>query len=249
MKSIEFITEAQVKPYQSSNLQIDRAVALLNQHCKESLAMIRNPLWRGMDNHTTEIIMIDPTTGKRQSENTSNYYTQIMSHSPYFEGWPKRNRSLICSSGKSYAENYGTSYAIFPFDGVKIAVCPGEDMWATEVVIPELDRRFCDSRAMNNFNIYLMALGFPEQWTDMVKYAQSDKLQKKIKKSIPPDKVMPALFTALSPQQCGFKLMPISQFAENPPKNKECWVGGPVIAIRQDMYRKFLSAVVKQEKL
>ena len=263
MKSSEFITEAQVKPYKSKSLNLNAAMKLLNQHCRQSLAMIRNPIWRGMDNHSADILTIDPTTGERKSENTTNYYTQLMSYSPYFEGWPKRNKSLICTAQKEYAENYGgvdEVYAIFPFDNVPIAVCPEEDMWATPVRVPALDI-VCDPEEdvdITEFNkILRYNLKLPENYKQMLNYVKTSEFAERLaqyRRTIPtenqkiplsPETFIDYLQYCLSPKQCGFRLLSIAQYAAKPPIVEECWIGGPVVAIRQDWYYQFLDAVSK----
>ncbi|HET8688269.1 MAG TPA: hypothetical protein VFM18_16755 [Methanosarcina sp.] len=255
MKSSEFITEAEVKPYEYKNLEVKKAVKLLNQYCTESLALIHNPIWRGMRNHDKSIVFIDTPTGSRESQNTSNYYTVLIDNSPYFKGWPKRSKSLICSSGSSYASGYSWGsglYAIFPFDGAKIAVCPKRDMWETNLKIPELKKNFTGTVAnMDQFNRWLEDIGFGESYQNMVKFTQTPRFANFMKRhypKIPPQNFLPILQKALSPQMAGFKLYSIQEYAAAAPKNQELWIGDKVIALRRDMYNAFLDAYEKINK-
>ena len=261
MRAIEFITELEIKPYKSQVLNVDAAVALLNKKCKQSLAMIHAPLWRGMRNHDEPIISIDPRQSKRKSQNTTNYYTEIIDHSPYFEGWPKRSKSLICSSGQGYAHNYAHGgagvYAIFPYDNVKIAVCPEEDMWSTPVMMSGLGIDLGENGDdMSGFNRFLRYdLGLSESYPEMIRQLKSstfaaalENVRAELSAAQRRDVVTPENFLAyiqknLSPQHCGFRLMTIEQYAKYPPNNKECWVGGPVVAIREDIYNALVDAV------
>jgi len=262
MKSTDFLNEAEVTPYQFKDLPVKKAVALLNEHCRQSLAMIHNPLWRGMRNHDKPIVMIDPSTGERKSQNTSNYYTELIDNSPYFEGWPKRSKSLVCSSSQDYSDSYAGAdglYALFPYDGVPIAVCPDEDIWATPVTMPGLGLSYGPSEdSLNEFNHFLRySLNLPSSFKDMVKVVKSprfsDDLENWRSQLLPAEQrevVTPETFIDyvqyhLSPRECGFRLMTIAQFAKFPPDTKECWVGGPVIAIRADVYKQFVDAVTK----
>lgn len=245
MRSSDFITETAVKSYQSEILDIDRAVELLNKHCRESLATIEHPLWRGMRNHTKPIVMIDPSTGERRSTNTTNYYTQIMSHSPYFEGWPKRNKSLICSTSIDGAGGYGCLYAIFPFDGAKIAVCPSWDIWQTRINVPGT----CVG-SITGVNGLFGSLGFPTSWESMMQYISTPILQKRLTDyniDLSGEELFSRVLKSLSPEKAKFKLMSIAEFAANPPRNKECWVDSPVIAIKETLYLQFLDAVRQQK--
>ena len=270
MKSTEFITEKEIKPYQSEVLDVDRAVAALNQHCSKSIVMAQYPLWRGMKNHTEEIIVIDPSTGERQSQNTSNHYTQLIDNSPYYAGWPKRSKSLVCSSGFTYASAFmpsssvfddgpvtGGTYAIFPFDGVKIAVCPRKDLWDTPVALPRIGAdygtAFNPFDNLNDFNYLLRArFQLPADYTGMLARTQTSEFSsdlisfqslRNVKNPISAEDFIPYIQKAMSPKATGMKLMSASQYASYKPANRECWVGGPVIAIRRDMFDKFLSAI------
>ena len=265
MKSTEFIIEAEVKPYNSSVLDVDAAVAMLNAHCSQAISMIEHPLWRGMRNHSEEIVTIAPSTGRRESQNTSNHYTALMDNSPYFKGWPKRSKSLICSSLKKYADAFkrdGTLYAIFPYDDVKIAVCPKRDMWMTPVKMPGLGIEFNTNKSwqdLSDFTNFLRNLGFPESYEGMKSAVHSEAVAKGldiIHNSLPAeetkivptvDDILPYVQKALSPQATGMKLMSIQEFSIAKPQDNECWVSGPIVAIREDMYEKFLDAVHKRQ--
>lgn len=267
MKSNEFITEKAAKPYKSSVLDVNAAVAMLNAHCKQSLALIHTPIWRGMRNHSEAIVTIDPTTGRRISNNTSNHYTVLIDNSPYFKGWPKRSKSLVCSTGYKYAAgyNYGPGsglYAIFPYDNVKIAVCPGQDIWDTDVNLPRLGESYGENGvngALGEFNASMKyKFDLPDNFAAMKKavttreFAQT--LSSHIRNQVTPEEArnplqpyefIDYLQQQMSPACTGFRLMDAATFAANPPKDRECWIGGPVVAIRKDMYKKFLDAVMK----
>ena len=256
MKSIEFITEKEVKPYKSKNVTVDQAVATLNKYCSESLSTISRPLWRGMTNHSAPIVVINPSSGKRESQNTSNYYTMIMDHSPYMQGWPKRSRSIVCTTDKGKAVRYGNgwdgggTYAIFPFNGAKIAVCPAGDMWSTRLPGNRFGMNFTGPASMND---WLESLVLPDSWKEFNKQLNNEQWLDRVKKNIPkafykemiknPLILLNTLYEVLSPQNAGFKLLSIQQFAAAVLKSNECWVDSQVVAIRQDVYSDFLFAV------
>ena len=67
-------------------------------------------------------------------KNTSNHYTNFLDLNPANVAWPKRSKSLICTTSKSRAEEYTfgrnpTVVRVFPFDGVEIAEVMKQDMW------------------------------------------------------------------------------------------------------------------------
>ena len=99
-------------------------------------------LYRGVTGFYDNYAIVDPTLKKRKSANTHNYYTLMMDNLPSWQGWPKRSRSLICSTSKkktmAYSEydfdnggSYLSIYQVLPFNGAKLAVCPRDDIWTS----------------------------------------------------------------------------------------------------------------------
>jgi hypothetical protein len=254
MKVNDIILEREVKPYQSKVLEINRAVELLNQHCRESLVLIKNPIWRGMIDHSAQILTIDPSTGIRRSQNTYNYYTEIMDHSPYMKGWPKRSASFVCSSSYSYASSYAYdikrgTFALFPYDGVKIAVCPERDIWETNIVIPEFKLKFVNkNRNLSNFNYWIRRYVPDDSWQALSQAHLRPEVIKLCRENgVDPKQFLPILMKAFSPEKTGFKLLTPAQFVAEAPKNRECWIGGPMVAINNPLYERFLNAYNQQQ--
>lgn len=270
MRINEIVNEAEVKPYSVEDLEVARAVKLLNEHCSESLSLIHKPIWRGIRHDFGDIMKIDPSTGIRKSNNTMNYYTELMDHSPYFAGWPPRSKSLVCTTDTFKAQNYGMKYAIFPFNGVKIAVCPGADIFNTKMSLPELmniDLSFGGGNA--SLIWYLINLGLPDNYEGMVKATSDPKFKQKLvrtnkKLSVysmfgfnPNPKLSENFITmlqkAMAPANTGFELDTIEEFAARPTggkegRSREVWIGGPVIAIKFDLFNRFLHAFNKAQK-
>jgi hypothetical protein len=95
-----------------------------------------NFIYRGERDITSNINYIIP--GKRYSQNTSNYYTELFSNIlPSWKDFPKRNHSIICSTDYNKAVLYfdnsadfiGCVLVILPKNGTKIGVCPKDDIW------------------------------------------------------------------------------------------------------------------------
>lgn len=107
---------------------------LINTHCKDSLDSLRTPLVRGMKRMSTGFGVIHGEAGSRKSANTSNHYTVILDAVMPKE-FPRRSASIICANWKNryYAEGYGYTHAIIPYDGVQIGVCPERDIFDTTV--------------------------------------------------------------------------------------------------------------------
>ena len=246
MKINEIISEAEVKPYEKEVINTDKVETLLRQFCPVVDELIREPIWRGFKNHNEAVLKINPATGIRQSQNTSNYYTELMDNSPYFSGWPKRSRSIICSTEFGRASNYAygapysaATYAVFPARGVKVAVCPDRDIWKTRIDLPFVYSGL-DFPELNEF---LEDLGLSQDYNSMVKEVQSDFFARELNylikdnkiKPIEPKDFLPEIEEAMAPQNTGFQLYDLEEFAGGGMRDKELWIGGPCIIVRSDL--------------
>ena len=257
MRAKDFIVEREVKPYEFTELDVAKTVEILNRHCSDSIALVKYPIWRGMSNHLpAELLTLDPSTGKRESQNTSNFYTELLDHSPYMEGWPKRSESIICTSNKNYADDFGGGnlYAIFPYNETKIAICPGHDMWDTGVDLPELGKYFRDGNGMNAFNHFLEhTLELRPTYAAMVGKTKLPAYQEWFsarfpKLSILAKDIVPYLMQQLAPAKTGFELQTVKEYAKFGWENNEVWIGGPVVAMSAEYYDKFVTAVAEQKR-
>lgn len=255
MRAKQFIKEAPVKPYAREELTVENALAVIKEHCSQSLGMItgNTPLFRGMNNHSEDLLNVWPETGIRKSQNTSNHYTQLLSNCPYMRGFPQRNKSIICSTSSSIARGYGGGYnnlfAIIPYDNVEIGVCPEDDLWDTKVEIDE----FNWYGGMVSFNRWLsIDMRLPESFAAMkvalnnpASSTYSKVKSEFAKHNIPgePIELINILFNALRPEKLGFKLLSPAQFVANVPERKECWVSGPCVAIRTILWESIVARV------
>ncbi len=74
------------------------------------------------------IFIIDPKEYERKSANTDNYYTYLIDNSKEWKYYPKRSKSLICSTVDS--KFYGYEYIVIPLEpNSNWGVCESEDFW------------------------------------------------------------------------------------------------------------------------
>lgn len=111
------------------DLKSDEVYPFLQQKCKKALSdfeKTKESLWRGFKRYKGEYVIMDSSRGR--PVDPKPYYYVI----DQWKGFPKRSQSILCSimygSANFYA-NPGRLYMLFPFDGVKIAVAPEEDVW------------------------------------------------------------------------------------------------------------------------
>ena len=62
-----------------------------------------------------------------------------------------------------------------------------------------------------------------------------------------PKNFLSVIMDALAPENTEFELMTIQEYVAKKPHNQECWVGGPVVAIRKDIWQAFDDAASKGE--
>ena len=129
--------EVYVKPkHRSTPINNGECKLLVNQLSKTLKINMLNAIdsyasiYRGMNNISTYLI-VDPKNFERVSANTSNYYTTLMDNFSEWNAYPKRAKSLICSTDSETAEQYGGFvYYVFPLElNSKFGKCSKSDIW------------------------------------------------------------------------------------------------------------------------
>lgn len=179
MKISDILNEAAVTSYDRLPVKDEEILPMLKKYCSEALThLMDNPIWRGFSSLTNtnfHAFYVDPSTSERRSQNTLNYYTLLMDNSPFMKGWPKRSRSLICSTSSSTASGYGQPFALFPYNGTRLAWCHSYDIWETRVDIFEDDYRFPQMNRM------FAQLGIPDDsFESMEKYTHTPEFGTKL---------------------------------------------------------------------
>ena len=264
MRFSEFIKEASVgKRLKITELEINKAIDMLNTHCKDALWMLRSnePIWRGDDTMEPKsgFSIVDPTETKRKSQNTTNFYTVILDNIPSMQEYPKRSRSLIASTDFSKSSSYSRKrkpLAVIPFDGVKIGVVNERDMWNVEVSL------FDETKGIADWNCYLSSLlkGYSE-WAAFKAYQKclddGDKLETRrfdaFRKTTGIQKADPKKFLdelnkgygGAGFSSCTTKTLPREE-------HTEVWIGGKCMIIGYDMWLDihdaYVRSTIKQDK-
>lgn len=136
----QFLNEAAVSPLKITPVEEQDLLEAVEKYCSQALAQFRSgkALWKGWQRGSIDIgtpSLIDPSTSSRVSENTSNFYTALLDSNPANAEFPKRSKSLICSTSKTTAEGYGMATALLPFDGTDIGMSPHPDLWNSGVKV------------------------------------------------------------------------------------------------------------------
>jgi hypothetical protein len=234
----------------------------LLKYCGDAVDnLLLRPIVRSQETGAGEdvVIFADPRKGLRQSANTTNHYTVIFDHvlPPEF---PRRSKSLICGNyGNPHAWDYGEPFALFPHDGVKIGVCPDEDMFETEV------RIFGNTFTVPQVNDILSTLEISDDSFDEIVehlsiFASLDKkdIAKKnieipsFKHAISRFKTLPgmskdAIRDEIIKAYSNASLKATTTKLLNPLGKNELWVGGPCILIPMERYLKDVLPYLKQK--
>jgi hypothetical protein len=138
MKVSELLLEKTLikKSWKVDKVNLQKAINLLNENCKDSLTDIANGvvLWRGMNN-IGQVAALDSTGAYRTSKDSNNVYQLAMEASIHMKEIPARSRSFICSNDFYSANSYeAATYAIFPYDGTRIARVERDDVFS--VLLP-----------------------------------------------------------------------------------------------------------------
>ena len=230
----DFLLEAKVEYKQE--LSVERAAELIKAHCTDALKHADIPLVSGKKKATAAAYLLQGELGQRESANTSNHYTIIMDEVLPALGYPKRSGSIILGNyaNLDYVEDYGTVYAILPFDGSPIGVCPRFDIWHTQVNIgASFDN-------LERWNEFFEGAGVPDYtFADMVTYLEEvledpyDSNFAKVSDVFVKGKVEKQLRAAFDPKHAGFQLAATkniyTRFANAP---RELWIGAKCVAVR-----------------
>lgn len=139
----------------SISISLEQAMETIRENCKDFLKK-GSILYRGVYDRDQIALSVSPSDFKRKSRNTDNYYTLLIDNHPDWKSYPKRSKSIICTTDLKYATNMGTPYRVFPFDGSKLGICPKADMWESfDLDVESLQYLMDDINSMiHNFTKY-----------------------------------------------------------------------------------------------
>lgn len=146
----QFLSEAQVQAMApGEDISDAELLDFIDEHCGMALIALDSGgpvLYRGF-NKDVKLSIMDPSTGERKSENTTNWYTKFFDTNSENTDWPKRSKSFICSTDRVRARSYSdggedSTAILLPFDGVKIAEIIADDLWATRLTLGDIETTY-----------------------------------------------------------------------------------------------------------
>jgi len=136
MKLYHYLNEnrsKEITPEKFNELVNKNCSDIISFYNKQSKRIFRGLMFNG------KYVYVNPIQHTRKSANTSNYYTVLFDEIlPSWKNYPKRSKSIICTTNTSKAMGYGTLFKIYPYNGSHIGECSGGELckiW-TNIFIP-----------------------------------------------------------------------------------------------------------------
>lgn len=253
------------KDLKFEELTLDKLYHTLKTECSKSLWRVEEdqPLWRGLSRHTgsdddgepwypkarSDIMITDTAAGERRSQNTSNQYTLILDNNPYMKDYPKRKKSLICTTSETTAGGFGQVYAVIPFDSVKkIASTNVGDLW--NVIIKLWDFSVSIEVWNDLWDILDLSESEWSKWEEFQnQLIKSEEFYNNVKAKVAnftrididdlnfpkPKNFLDSVCRAFSPETLGFSLHGLRDNIKTP---SETWFSGKCVLISSDMWTK-----------
>ena len=176
-----------------------------------------------------------------------------MDNLPSWKSYPKRSRSIICSTTLDGAYGYGNNMdkkVIIPFDGSKIGLCADHDLWDSWNNISSVHL------FISSLNKELIEYGISDvddkSWSSLkkalIKLSVGDVNERGIynfgnilKNWDGNGDFIKHIDNILSPKSNGFKLLKAGD--KLPSKGQEAWVGGKCVIIKSDVFEEFIKGV------
>jgi hypothetical protein len=214
------------------------------------------PIYRGIKGSSLPFLYTNPDAGEpRQSANTYNYYTLIMDNTPAWKNYPKRSRSLICTTDIDYSTVYGSlPYIVYPENGAKIGVCPTDDIWGSfsefngRVSMTLDDMNDCIRQILDVYDLHPKIVTYGSLIRNF-EFIDDEKHTNKVKQSSyykHPSRFEDVYVAYLESNKTFLKFMEedvldpkrnkfnVVKSGDDLPLGREVWVGGPCVLVRND---------------
>jgi hypothetical protein len=162
----EFILERYADDSRGLKFTLDEAVSFYNKNCTDWNLEI-DQIYRGVvRSNDFDYSMHQPSKFDRVSRNTSNFYTRLLNILPSWKNYPKRSKSLICTTYLNDALNYANRrennvFIIIPVNGAKIGLAGADDFWFS---FPNISPAFSNMDDFNAWFKYFLQILYPDDY-------------------------------------------------------------------------------------
>lgn len=104
-------------------------VKYVKEKCSDFIGNKNRPtIYRGSRTSSNDITLLTPENSTRVSANTNNAYTVVLDKVLPSQ-FPRRSKSIICTTSFKTASEYGEVNVLFPCNGSKIGDTSHDDIW------------------------------------------------------------------------------------------------------------------------
>jgi hypothetical protein len=216
-------------------------------------------IYKGSDNYGTEqgVFYRDPTAHAqpRISANTQNYVTLWVDNSPKWSHFPKRGRSLICSTDPDTASGYGEVAVIIPLQDTNIGICPAADFWDSFSETMPAAYSVADLNAFINDNIRKQlkqvidqkTLTYPDLVNTLDELGSSDSARPGFDRWVEQHSWRGMMDVILDPGANEFRLTTWKHF--NVTGDHEVWLSAPCAMLGYHQFERLVAGKVDIEQL
>ena len=206
-------------------------------------------IFRGSATYLQNVIYTDPTTRTtdRTSANTYNYYTLWLDNDKAWSKYPKRGKSLICSTNYQYSLYFGNVRIVVPLSDCKIGICSNEDIWNSFNLIPSLrmlvewiNGRFSEQWP-NEEHLNISYLDMMQKLKQISSKNDASYLEDLLKNY---DNAEVMLHDLLAPTHNNFKLTSWKQFNTKRSYHREVWLSTPCLLIYPETFKLLVNGTI-----
>ena len=234
-------------------IETEQAFEFIRSNCREAIES--TPIYRGVKRSQTDGAKIVDTAGAapRLSANTHSYVGMLMDNLPGWRGYPKRNKSLICTNYQDYAQSYGAVHRMFPINGTKIGICQDVDVWSSfngfyvpnlNEALAELSKHFLHSKLSETPGEFFSQIELITEHLDQIggiERASNKHLYKPLitmSSRLGTNDLKTILAKLMDPVENEFKLTSIENFF-NITGRREVWFEGKAVMLPESLWQPF----------
>lgn len=126
---MKYIKRHKLLEGRSVSVELEEAIKFFRERCTQYNPKL-SIIYRGVrdskelyDNYT----IVKPSEHIREAGHSNTTYLNIIDNLDSWSEYPKRRKSIICSTAKEVAKSFGEPYVVIPTDNALFGVCPDYD--------------------------------------------------------------------------------------------------------------------------
>lgn len=229
-------------------ISLDEAVSIFRQNCSNH--DFEAPIvYRGIRHHKMmdgQYALVKPGEYNREGGFSNTTYLNLIDGSEEWNDYPKRRKSIICSTSPTIARSFGEVFVVIPFDNAKFGICPSYDF---QQCFDAFYKIF--GFRLHNINMFFDILDHDGISYDEIKnrlknkkYYSSGTYATHIRNNnISGEEVFNHVLELISPEKNGFRIGTQSDLERGDNLGYEVWTDSNAILIKSMYYREFLKAI------